>query len=260
MTAAGPGPSDTTVRWVELEGAFNVRDVGGKPAGRQFTAPDVLFRGDNLDDLTPADVALLVGEHRLRAVVDLRSAIEVPAPPDWIAAAGIEYRHIPLFDLSGETLASVATALEADVRAAYRQMAEQAGPAIASVVSVLTSPGPRPGPVLVHCAAGKDRTGIVVAVLLAALGVPDEVVVADYMATAERIAAVRAALSGRPPYQDAARSAPRSAPPMTPVAIEAVLDAVGHEPGGARGYLTRFGVGPDLLAWLEQVMLTPGSR
>jgi protein-tyrosine phosphatase len=244
------------IRWLELEGAFNVRDVGGAPAGPWFTTPDVLYRGDNLDQLTPADIAFLAGQRGLRAVVDLRSAVECPAPPPWIAAAGVDYRQIPLLDMSGETLSSVGTALETDVRAAYREMAERAGPGIVDVVSVLASPGGRTGPVLVHCAAGKDRTGIVVAVILAALGVPDEFVVADYMATAERLGAVRAALSQRPPYRDAYRDAPVALPPMTPAAIEAVLDAVRDEPGGARGYLTRWGVSSDQLARLEQLMLT----
>jgi protein-tyrosine phosphatase len=254
---ANPEAGHQAVRWLDLQGALNIRDVGGKPAGRHFTAPDVLYRGDNVDGLTPQDVELLVGERKLRAVVDLRSPVESRTPPDWITAAGIEYRRVPLLDLSGETLASVGTAMATDVGAAYRAMAGRAGPGIAAVVSVLTSPAPRPGPVLVHCAAGKDRTGIVVAVILAALGVSDEFVVADYMATAERLAAVRAALSQRPPYRDAYQDAARpEPPPMTPVAIEAVLDTVRDEPGGARGYLTRWGVRPDELANLEQVMLT----
>jgi protein-tyrosine phosphatase len=265
-TPAGPdphadaqaGPGSGPVRWLDLEGALNVRDVGGKPAGPHFTAPDALYRGDNVDDLTPRDVEVLVAGRGLRAVIDLRSPVESVTPPAWIAPAGVEYHRIPLLDLSGETLASVGAAMASDVEAAYRTMAERAGPGIAQVVSVLTSPVAEPGPVLVHCAAGKDRTGIVVAVILAALGVPDEFVVADYMATAERLAAVRAALSERPPYRDVPRDPARpEPPPLTPVAIEAVLRALRGEPGGARGYLARWGVAPDQQARLEQVMLTP---
>ena len=70
--------STTTARWIALQGAANVRDLGGLPLrGGGATAPGVLLRADNLQGLTARDVHRLVGELGVRAVVDLRTAVEV---------------------------------------------------------------------------------------------------------------------------------------------------------------------------------------
>jgi protein-tyrosine phosphatase len=247
-------------RWVELQGAFNVRDLGGLPAAEaNVTISRVLYRGDNLDALTASDVNRLIVEHRLRAVIDLRSAIERTGPPAWLAGTEVEYRHIPLLDLSGETVARFGAVLRTDGQAAYRQMVEMAGPAIAQVVSILVGPDHdsivRDGPVLIQCAAGKDRTGIVVAVLLTAVGVSHDAVIADYLLTAERIDAVRAALRARSLYQQPPGGAPL--PPITAVPMQAVLEALDREPDGVRGYLVRWGVSAEQLARLTRLMLAP---
>jgi protein-tyrosine phosphatase len=246
----------STARWIELDGAFNVRDLGGLPAGTGRTRPDVLLRADNLDRLTPTDVRTLVDEHQLRAVVDLRSAVESPAAPQWLASTDLTYRHIALLDLSGETAAAMGEELRRNVGAAYRRMLELAGPGIAEVLALIADDdGGRAGPVVVHCAAGKDRTGIVVAVLLNAVGVPDDAVVADYLATAERIERVRDSLRQRSLYRPPAGSGPM--PGMSSEPIDTVLDALRRESGGVDGYLARWGVTPERLGRFRQRMLLP---
>ncbi len=194
-------------------------------------------------------------EHHLRAVVDLRNAVEIQRPPEWIAAAGLTYRHLPLLDLSGETAAAMGEEMRTDVGAAYRRMLEMAGPGIGEVLELITGDDARTGSVVVHCAAGKDRTGIVIAVLLSTVGVPDDVIVADYMSTAERIEAVRAALARRSLYRPPAGSGPM--PVMTSGPIDAVLAALRNEPGGVEGYLIRWGVTPTRIQRFRDLMTFP---
>jgi protein tyrosine/serine phosphatase len=100
------------------------------------------------------------------------------------------------------------------------------------------------GAVLVHCAAGKDRTGVVVALALSAVGVPRDEVVADYVASAERIEAILGRLSASPTYAadsaitDVDRHRPRAA------TIEGFLDELDAEEGGAAGW-------PEAHGWTE---------
>ena len=84
-------------QWLELAGAHNVRDLAGLPAadGRRVR-PGVLLRGDHLDDVTDADLAVLRDAVGLRAVVDLRTDREAPEPRPWIESLGVARLHLPL--------------------------------------------------------------------------------------------------------------------------------------------------------------------
>jgi protein tyrosine/serine phosphatase len=253
--APATDPTAAPSRWVDLEGAFNVRDLGGLPAGGHVTARNVVYRGDSLDDVTPSDIEFLTGHVGLRTVVDLRGPEESRAERGWMSHAGIRYQRIPLFDLTGEATAGVRRAMATDVPAAYREMLALAAPAVAEVVSVVAGVRSAGGPALVHCAAGKDRTGIVVAVLLAAVGVDDEAIVADYLATGERLGTVRAALRRRAVYAES----PGPLPAFSAEPIEAVLEVLRGQPGGANGFLSRAGAPAQHVSRLADVMLAPAG-
>ena len=98
---------------------------------------------------------------------------------------------------------------------------------------------------MVHCAAGKDRTGVVVALCLAVAGVPHEEIVADYAMTAEIIDALVAKLAASPTYaedmerRDVARHTPRAE------TMERVLDVLDERYGGPAGWLRAHGFGAD---------------
>src|ERR1700691_5640137 len=100
--------------WIDLEGAVNVRDLGGLPTedGGE-TVAGRLLRSDNLQDLSPSDVATLVGEFGVTTVVDLRSTHELtaegPAPLD--AVDGVRHVHHPVLPERGESTDIVAAAL-----------------------------------------------------------------------------------------------------------------------------------------------------
>jgi protein tyrosine/serine phosphatase len=143
-----------------------------------------------------------------------------------------------------------------DVRCGYylgylEDRPDQVAGALRSIVQA-------PGAALVNCAAGKDRTGVVVALALTAAGVVREAVVADYAASAERIEAILDRLRASHTYaadissrSDAAADAPR------PETMAAFLDQLDVRYGGAAGWLADHGFGPDEVAALRAKLLGP---
>jgi protein-tyrosine phosphatase len=166
-------------RFVGLQGCFNFRDLGGyAAAGGRTIRWGRLFRADGLHRLTDADRRDL-GELGLRTVIDLRSGdeltergrIEWPAP-------GLAYHHVPMMDVLPDREELPTWVEPSYVARRYAEMLEQASGAVAAALALLADPSTYPA--VFHCAAGKDRTGILSAVLLGLLGVPDEVIVVDY--------------------------------------------------------------------------------
>lgn len=161
-------------RRVLVPGTLNFRDAGGYPlVGGGVTGWRRLLRSDGLHRVDRAAVEVL-GALGLRTVLDLRTGYEAdlaPSPLDDLARSGAITMQISLI---GEDLGD----LPAELGEIYDYVIDQRGAEIGLAVRSLARPGALPG--LVHCTAGKDRTGIVVALTLAAVGVPDHVVAADY--------------------------------------------------------------------------------
>lgn len=250
-------------RWIDLEGAANVRDLGGLPAadGRR-TQPDRLIRSDNLQGLTPSDVRNLVDKHGVRAVADLRTDIEVAleGPGPITAEPEVEVHNFSLFPESGHNT-DVAAVVDdggpvvlpwtnrdepdngTDRRnrgasAVYlRYLDDRAD----SVIGALRLIAYTDGATIVHCAAGKDRTGVVVALALAEAGVPREEIVADYALSAERIEAIFGRLRASRTYVDdlAEESIDKHRPKeATMLRLFAALD---ESHGGVPGWLRAHG-------------------
>jgi protein-tyrosine phosphatase len=239
------------VGWIELDGAANVRDVGGLPTNDgRHVAECRLLRGDNLRDLSPADVALLVTEIGLTAVIDLRSPEEAAAsgPGPLTRVGAVRHARHSLLPELGDTSAADMTAVRLD--RAYSRHPEDIRCGLYlgyleerpdQVVAALRGIAEASGAAMVHCAAGKDRTGVVVALALTVASVRREAVIADYAASAERIDAVLARLRGS---QTAAADIDGSpAEEQTPRAetMAAFLDQMDSRYGGVRGWLSRHG-------------------
>jgi protein-tyrosine phosphatase len=170
------------VAWLKLDGAVNVRDLGGLPAGdgRQV-ARRRLLRGDDLNDLSPADIDLLVGQIGLTTVIDLRSPAEARdrGPGPLTRADGVRFvRHSLLPELG--IAADVADATSARIDRAFARYPADVRCGLylgylverpAEVVAALRDIARAGGPVIVHCAAGKDRTGVITAMALTVAGV-----------------------------------------------------------------------------------------
>ncbi len=126
-----------------------------------------------------------------------------------------------------------------------------------NVVGALRAVTAAPGAAVVHCAAGKDRTGVVSALALSVAGVRREAVVADYAQTAERIEDVVAKLAARPTYaEDMTRRDVASHTPRAET-MERVLDLLDERHGGPLGWLTAHGFGPDEQAVLREKLTRP---
>ena len=268
--------------WLELEGAVNARDVGGLPTvdGRT-TRSGVLLRSDNLQDLTDADVARLVDELGLRTVVDLRSTGEVHLEgPTPLAARGVRHHQLSLIpEWDGEpdreeveraVDQAVEKKRESDQRARLAERAlptlelteedrdptdltdhyvgylATAGQNVAQALRVLADPDS--GTTLVHCAAGKDRTGVVVALALSLAGVTREAVVEDYLRSAERAGAILARLQGTSTYGPSLAEV--GVGDITPKAgsITGLLDHVDRAYGGPHGLAAALGVTEEEVA------------
>ncbi len=167
-------PAMEPMRHLQLEGAYNVRDTGGYPtADGRMIRWHTLLRGDSLHRLTPEAQAHLIGMG-LRTVVDLRRSTERAESPNVFADSGrVRYLHLPLFD--GATGAGDQ---QRTLDLIYRAILDDAQPHVRAIFGALAKPDAFPA--LVHCTAGKDRTGVIIALLLSVAGVPTETIVRDY--------------------------------------------------------------------------------
>lgn len=167
-------------RVLEWEGCVNVRDLGGLPTeDGGVTRPGAVVRGDKPQRLTDAGRQALAA-HGIRTVVDLRAAWELDDDPP--PRAGVEVVRVPLMsEQDREYLVELADR-GADFAAWYADTLERHGALVAEALAAVAEAAP--GGVLVHCHGGRDRTGIVCALLLRLAGVPDDAIADDYAATA----------------------------------------------------------------------------
>jgi protein-tyrosine phosphatase len=250
------------VTWIELDGAVNVRDLGALATDDgQVTAEHQLLRGDNLQDLSPSDVQVLVTDFDVTTVVDLRSPGEVtsdgPGPLTRVGSVRHTY-HSVLPERGTATDAADALALRRDgamsrypddIRCGYYLGYLEDRPE--QVVAALRSIAQSSGAALVNCAAGKDRTGVVVAMALTAVGVQREAVVADYAASAERMEAILGRLRASRTYASDVDSVPAAEQAPRPQTMAAFLDQLDSRHGGVLGWLAARGFEPSDLRSLH---------
>jgi protein-tyrosine phosphatase len=242
-------------RQLAWEGLLNARDLGGYPTadGRQ-TRWGAVVRSASLTGLTPAGRAALIG-YGVRCIVDLRLPDEVAARPNPFAEAdghGIVYANLSFID---PTVAPPGDALT--LADGYKRMLDLFQGEVAAVMAAIA--GAPEGGVLVHCAAGKDRTGLVAALLLGLVAVEAETIAADYALSAEYLRArdeewIRNGPGDRAEREERLR---RWAP--TAAVMAAVLDHLAGRYGGVEAYLLQAGVAPTDLARLRARLLNSGG-
>nr|BFE65403.1 tyrosine-protein phosphatase [Dactylosporangium thailandense] len=228
-----------------LEGLVNFRDLGGMPADGGTVRTGVLFRSDSLAYATRADADRLVRDLGLATVIDLRGEYEVSQlGRGLLSDTAVEYYPAPIADVSGAE----------DLVGHYVAMLTEKGPVLAGTVRLLSCAGTLPA--VFHCEAGCDRTGVLAAVVLGLLGVPEDAIAADYAATAaamptihERVAVVVDRL-GLPPR-------PVEVPAWEPEAalMAKMLDVVRERWGDMEGWALSYGLTQDELAALRQNLI-----
>ena len=243
-----------------MEGLANLRDVGDIPTtdgGRIRRGR--LLRSDNLQSLTEHDIATLL-ELGLTDVVDLRSDYEVEAEgPGPLSRTAVVFHQHSLFrewregigekkpDARPEVLPEEAlpwvdltpsVQLDHPVASHYISYLVDRPD---SVIAALRAIAAADGAALVHCAAGKDRTGTVVALALLVAGAERQAVIEDYAASTERMEAIVGRLMQSGTYAENLRDRPMSANNTHPETMQVLLDHVDAEYGGVAGLLGRLG-------------------
>ena len=161
-----------------LQGLKNIRDLGGYPIPGGTTRYGVFLRSEIPSELSEGDLAFL-RDYGLAVSIDLRSAYEAERVPDVFAAvAWMDYRRLAAFERL-----EMGTPEEKKKPAGefwgekYAGMADRYGEWVKRVFEVCAE---AEGAVLFHCTTGKDRTGMIAAMLLGACGVAEEDIIADY--------------------------------------------------------------------------------
>lgn len=238
-------------RFVALEGCFNFRDLGGRVTrSGQRVRTGRLFRSDALHHMTPADVSRVRDALGVRTVVDLRSGVEREAEaPAALCAPPVTLHHVPLFDRERTGAGSAASLSLGQLYALMLQFAREQ---IVRTVGILTE---SEAPAVFHCAAGKDRTGVVAAVLLGALDVSDEVIVEDYADTRRSLDRIVARLRESDSYGYVFEELPPETLHAEPATMEELLAHVRSRYGSMQGYLREAGVADTALDRLAERLL-----
>ena len=243
----------TVAQRIPVNGTYNFRDVGGYAAAGGAVRSGKLFRSDGLARLGEEGRRSLE-ELGVRVVIDLRDDFEVSAMPDDLDGLGITALRLPVFEGSGASQATVGATL-VDL---YEKILLQHRDVVITALREVADTADEA--VVVHCTAGKDRTGIVVALALLAVGVDRATVIADYALTQQNLDGpwlegmialvegygvqvtpdLRIILGGSPPE-----------------AMETVIDLLERRFGGAREYLLDGGMDEVELAKLRSVLVEP---
>ena len=238
---------------IPVAGTYNFRDVGGLPAATGTVRDGVLYRSDGLYRIGDE------GREQLRElgvgiIIDLRDEQEADRMPDDIDGLDVEVLRLPVFEGSGASQGAAGISLEA----LYDRIVTQHAPIVVDAVREIASAGDRA--VLVHCTAGKDRTGVVIAIALLAVGVDRDAVIEDYARTEGNLAGEwleemieligRYGVPDSPALRTLMGGSPREA-------IDGAIETIERAHGSTREYLLASGLTLDELARLEQLLVDP---
>lgn len=235
---------------------YNTRDIGGfrRDDGRE-TRWRSMIRSDNLSRLTEEGRAALV-EHGVRTIIDVRAPSELLIDPPPFAEpdpqTGVAYLNLPFFtnaELAASPVNDAPTVAES-----YTLMLHHFAPRVAAIMRGIACAAE--GGVVVHCHSGKDRTGLIVALLLSLIGVPDDVIAADYALSSVYLRPATDAWIASGVGDRAERETQVAKYATRPETMLRVLKHLTGLYGGAEGFLLESGVKPEDLARLKMRLLS----
>lgn len=243
-------------RALQVDGLLNVRDLGGltTPSGRRVRRGRVI-RSDNLRGLTDEGVVALVQDVRPRLVVDLRTEAECEREGRGLAhVEGLRYVNVALTPKAALDEAQIAAGLATNLYDDYVLQIRDNSAQLVSGLRLLAADDHLPA--VVHCTAGKDRTGVLVALLLDLLGVEREQVVADYAQTTSNMPGILARIRASPFFRaNGLAAAPEWIFSSEPETMRDFLAWLDTEHGGSEQWALRHGLPSEAIARLRSTLL-----
>jgi protein tyrosine/serine phosphatase len=240
-----------------LSGVYNFRDIGGLPTGDgRETVFGSVFRSDNLEHLSDEDVRILTDRLGVGLVIDLRAKVETEkgrAP--WASQTAIEFASLPLLDDWEDYGVLDEEGRRTLLARKYMGYLENASSNLVQALRLLAERAGR-NAVIVHCAVGKDRTGVVIALLLSLLGVRRDAIVGDYIATAANMDALIGRLSQEKAYRERMARNPVEVYRAEAHTMELFLESLDQNAGGAAGWAVAHGLDEETIARLHEKLLT----
>jgi protein-tyrosine phosphatase len=251
-------PADPPTRLLPLAGAYNFRDLGGYTTsdGRR-TRWGRLFRSDTLHELSAADVEHLrhIG---LASVVDLRTAAELEhngrGP---LAGEPLHYRHLSVIDEDGGEASGAPAPSGDDLAERYLWYLRIGREALVEALALMGDESSYP--LVFHCTAGKDRTGVLAALVLDILGVDPTTIAEDYAVTATRLHLIVDRLRRDPVHGPRIGEIPPSRLRVEARTMERFLEMLRSRHGGALAWALDAGLSEGTAARLAGLLLEPAG-
>jgi len=234
---------------VELEGAFNVRDLGGlRTRDRRRTKHGLIYRGDSLDTITPGDARILFDKLGIGTIVDLRTKAETELSGLLFPVPRYRFSVLAEGRLGREPFPSDDPAELAKV---YLSNLVGGRAAVRGTFGVIAENLPNGVATLFHCAAGRDRTGIIAALLLGLVGVTDGQIAMDYVQSNRNARRVTKKLAENPLYANHETRRPEVIL-LREQTILGFMRLLRAEHGGPRQFCLDSGVSPETIALIEE--------
>ncbi len=283
-------PGADISRWLPIQGCVNFRDLGGYPNRQGQTVRwRRLYRSDALQDLTPQDAAYATQDLDIGLIVDLRNSDE--AQRDGIGPLpqqGAKYQHFPLLQERGFPPFTGSDVVER-LSSTYLWLLHNSGPRIANAITAIANslnpnhaqeptapdsanPNPNPDPaqeptaatpaaanpnpaqrraVVFHCSAGKDRTGLLAALILEILDVDPQTITADYLLTNQAVDGILRRIQAMQPNANPTTQSLAA----QPAAFQAFQNTLRQQYNNAESYLQHHGATPQTLQTLRRNLL-----